>query len=172
MIQYTKWYIWWNSISLSLYGMKGKQIDIWQLVPGSSKERYRDQSIFWPRLRGNLLSQRRINQWKATGLGYFLWSGWERRFIQVCGCERSGNPSSIYNYRSDYLNLRNRIYLGTWNIQDLFQIRKLPILEKEIYKENLSVYGIVETHWKGCGHFTTADHTVYRLEANETVVFG
>lgn len=35
-------------------------------------------------------------------------------------------------------------------------------------RENITIRGISETHWKGKGHFSIADHTIYIASAIET----
>ena len=55
------------------------------------------------------------------------------------------------------INVSSRARIGTWNVQTLYQTRKLANVIKEMNRCGISVLGIAEIHWTGKGHFTTAN---------------
>ena len=51
--------------------------------------------------------------------------------------------------------------IGTWNVRNLNQGRKLENLKTEMQKNEVSVLGVSEVRWKGQGEIRSGDYTVY-----------
>ncbi|KMQ91585.1 craniofacial development protein 2-like protein [Lasius niger] len=51
--------------------------------------------------------------------------------------------------------------IATWNVRGLARTGKLHIVEKELSRYKIKIAGIAETHWRGSGHFYTADSQIF-----------
>ena len=50
--------------------------------------------------------------------------------------------------------------IGTWNVQTLYQARKLALLEREFESYKLNILGISEVRWPGQGKVPLGDKTL------------
>ncbi|CAG4966253.1 unnamed protein product [Colias eurytheme] len=88
------------------------------------------------------------------------------------GHGNAGNQASHGNYTTGRrLQLRRQYRFGTWNVRGLLEPSKLPILERELERCNLTITGLSETHWKNSGHFDGEKHTIY-FSGNENRHFS
>lgn len=63
--------------------------------------------------------------------------------------------------KNNKLPQKSKINIGTWNVRGLLSVGKLQILERELMTAEMDICGLSETHWKGKGHFTTAEHRIF-----------
>lgn len=59
------------------------------------------------------------------------------------------------------LNMHWKRRLATRNVRGLRKTGKLEIVQKELKQCQIDIAGIAETHWRGKGHFTSTNYTVY-----------
>jgi hypothetical protein len=62
--------------------------------------------------------------------------------------------------------------LGTWNVRGLLQPGKLEIVQKEVERVGLDVFGLSETHWRGNGHFRTDEGNMIYFSGPEDNSYG
>ena len=65
---------------------------------------------------------------------------------------------------ADFLKLKEKMRVGCWNVQTLYQTGKMPQLVKEFDNYNLDILGVSEVRWTGMGK--------RRLASGHTIVFS
>ena len=59
---------------------------------------------------------------------------------------------------------KRTIRIGNWNVRSMFQTGKTVIISREMTKYNISILGISETWWPGCGSL--------KLNSGELLLFS
>lgn len=69
------------------------------------------------------------------------------------------HQSAYGNYATDdkinKLKIRQKHRLATWNVRGLLMMGKLHIMENELERNNISIAGLAELHYRNEGHFTS-----------------
>ena len=60
---------------------------------------------------------------------------------------------------------KSNLKVGTWNVRGMGQ-GKLDVVKAEMERTGINILGVSELKWKGEGHFTSGDHTVYYCGKN------
>ena len=73
----------------------------------------------------------------------------------------TGRNNKIITPPSTSIQLRKKLRIATWNIRSMLQIGKIQILEHEMDRMRVDIWGLEDDRWDGQEHFYTADgHTI------------
>ena len=80
-----------------------------------------------------------------------------------------GNPADNDKYATGrrYLQLRNKVSIGTWNVRKRKELGKLNSSCNAINRLGIQLLGISETNWNGKGSFRTGENQMVIFSGKE-----